>query len=87
MYEAVEFIERKAHPAAPPEVRDLGVFEDEKLAVEAARSARDSFDHPEDYAWWLVREHGATVARWIADSRTSKEFALDLTSGELVEVR
>lgn len=87
MYEAVEFVERKAHPAAPPEERSLGTFPDETDAVDAARAARDAFDHPEDYAWWLVRQAGATLARWIADSRTRKEFALDLTSGELVEVK
>ncbi len=38
------------------------------------------------YAWWVVREQGARLANWISDSRSDKEFALDLTSGELVEV-
>jgi len=83
----MEFVERKAHPAAPPEERLLGTFDDETMAVEVARQARVAFDHPEDYAWWLVREAGATMARWIADSHTGKEFALDIRSGELVEVR
>jgi hypothetical protein len=38
------------------------------------------------YAWWIVREQGARLANWISDSRSDREFALDLTSGELVEV-
>lgn len=86
MFEAVEFIDRKAQPAAPPEERLLGSFSDENRAVAAARGARDEFSDPEDYAWWLVRQSGARLARWIADSRSDKEFALDITSGELVEV-
>jgi predicted nicotinamide N-methyase len=40
----------------------------------------------EDYAWWIVRQPGARLARWIADNHTGKEYVLDLTSGELVEV-
>ncbi|HEX2155100.1 MAG TPA: hypothetical protein VHL52_14135 [Acidimicrobiia bacterium] len=86
MFEAVEFIDRKAQPTAPPEERVLGVFQDEAEAVEVARAARDDFEQSEDYAWWLVRQSGARLARWIADSRSSKEYVLDLTSGELVEV-
>lgn len=86
MFEAVEFIDRKADPAAPPEERVLGTFVDETEAVDVARGAREGFVHGEDYAWWLVRQSGARLARWIADSRSSKEFVLDLTSGELVEV-
>ena len=86
MFEAVEFIDRKANPGAPPEERLLGEFAREADAVIVARAERDSFANPEDYAWWIVRQQGARLARWIADSRSSKEFALDLTSGELVEV-
>lgn len=86
MFEAVEFIDRKEHPTEPPEERVLGTFSDETEAVGVARRARDAFDHPEDYAWWIVRQSGARLARWIADSRSAKEFVLDLTSGELVEV-
>jgi hypothetical protein len=86
MFEAVEFIDRKADPTAPPEETILGTFADEAEAVEVARGARAGFDHTEGYAWWLVRQSGARIARWIADSRSSKEFVLDLTSGELIEV-
>lgn len=87
MFEAVEFIDRKAAPGAPPEENLLGMFTDEQEAVERAREARDAFEDSEDYAWWLVRQNGASLARWIADSRSSKEFVLDLTSGELIEVQ
>lgn len=86
MYEAIEFIDRKAEPAAPPEERHLGTFEVEADAVAVAREERAGFTATEDYAWWIVRAEGARLARWIADSRSDKEFALDLTSGELVEV-
>lgn len=86
MFEAVQYIDRKADPTAPPEETVLGEYRDEADAVEMARSARDVFTDAEDYAWWLVRQSGARLARWIADSRSDKEFVLDLTSGELVEV-
>jgi hypothetical protein len=39
-----------------------------------------------DYAWWIVRKSGATIAEYIADSKSNKEFVLDITSGQLVEV-
>lgn len=86
MFEAVEFIDRNAEPTAPPEERVLGEFEDETVAVNVARAAREEFGQSEDYAWWIVRQSGLRLARWIADSRSTKEFVLDLTSGELVEV-
>ena len=86
MFEAVEYIDRKAQPTAPPEERVIGVFPTEAEAVEAARAARDAFGDAEDYAWWLVRQQGAKLARWIADSTSDKEFVLDFTSGELIEV-
>jgi hypothetical protein len=34
-----------------------------------------------------VRSPGARLARWIADSQSDREFALDLTTGQLVEVQ
>jgi hypothetical protein len=86
MFEAVQFIDRKADLTAPPEETILGTFENETEAVELARHTRASFHNTEDYAWWLVRQSGAQIARWIADSHSSKEFVLDITSGELVEV-
>ncbi|HLT95917.1 MAG TPA: hypothetical protein VK070_03935 [Acidimicrobiia bacterium] len=87
MFEAMEFIDRHAQPTEPPEERVIGVFDDEAEAVEAARAARAAFAASEDYAWWLVRQSGARLARWIADSRSGKEYVLDITSGELVEVQ
>lgn len=86
MFEAVQYIDRKADVTAPPEETILGEFHDEAHAVEVARTARATFGETEDYVWWLVRQSGARLARWIADSRSDKEFVLDLTSGELVEV-
>ena len=86
MFEAVEFIELRNQPE--PTENHLGEFTDEMVAVEAARSARSRFMEADsgDYAWWVVRKPGARLAQFIADSKSDKEFVLDLTSGELVEV-
>jgi hypothetical protein len=86
MFEAVQFIELRGRHE--PSETVLGEFPDELEAVEAARHARREFmaDASEDYAWWIVRRRGARLAEFIADSRSDKEFVLDLSSGELVEV-
>lgn len=91
MFEAVEFIEEEVAPGRPapiPTETVLGTFASEDDAVARARAARAGFmngDRP-GYAWWLVREQGARLANWIADSRSDREFALDLGSGELIEI-
>ena len=55
-----------------------------------ARSAWQEFEvagSGDAYAWWVVREPGAQLARWIADNHSHKEFAVDVRSGALVEIR
>lgn len=86
MFEAVEFIDTPGQPE--PTERVLGEFADEMAAVECAREAKVEFaaGGSKDYAWWVVREHGASLAHFIADSKSPKEFVLDLTSGQLIEV-
>ncbi|MDX1448171.1 MAG: hypothetical protein R3246_03825 [Acidimicrobiia bacterium] len=86
-YEAVEHIEHRDRPGQPPELRILTTAEVEDDAIAVARTARDAFlsEGRLDYAWWIVRQPGETLARWIADSSSTKEFVLDLRSGELVE--
>jgi hypothetical protein len=86
MYEAVQFIERREVPGAEETV--LGEHAQEIDAVESARAAKLAFAETgsEDYAWWIVREQGARLANFIADSKSDKEFVLDLSSGELIEV-
>lgn len=86
MFEAVQFIEYRGVPE--PEETHLGDFGEEMDAVEVARSARETFMGAgrDEYAWWVVRQKGARLANFIADSKSDKEFVLDLTSGELVEV-
>lgn len=86
MFEAVQFIEYRDEPA-PVETK-LGEFAEEIDAVEVARNARQEFlgTGADDYAWWVVRQPGARLANFIADSKSSKEFVLDLSSGQLVEV-
>ncbi|HWB88640.1 MAG TPA: hypothetical protein VG872_05455 [Acidimicrobiia bacterium] len=86
MFEAVQFVEPEGEFEAVEAV--VGEYGTEIEAVEAARVARTAFleTGSVDYAWWIVREQGAKLANFIADSKTDKEFVLDLTSGELVEL-
>lgn len=86
MFEAVKFVEHTGVPE--PEETILGDHEQEMDAVETARTSRKEFmsGDSDEYAWWVVREKGARLANFIADSKSDKEFVLDLTSGELVEV-
>lgn len=86
MFEAVEFIDIRGHDE--PVERVIGSYPNEIGAVEAARNAKAEFAElgSEDYAWWVVREPGATLAQFIVDSKSDKEFVLDLTTGELIEV-
>lgn len=86
MFEAVEFVEVSG--LAEPRQTVIDEFGDETAAVEAARQARARFmkSGSKDYAWWIVRKSGATLAEFIADSKSDKEFVLDITSGQLVEV-
>ena len=88
IYEVVESIDLRDRPGAPIQEQQLGVFEDEQEAISIGRAAREAFvaTGKLDYAWWIVREEGATLARWIADSQSEKEFVLDLRTGSLVEV-
>lgn len=72
MFEAVQFIEYRNTPE--PEETALGEFPEEMDAVEVARAARDEFVRTgaDEYAWWIVRQKGARLANFIADSRARK---------------
>lgn len=86
MYEAVQFIE--VDDRAEPVQTTLGEFPTEGPAVELVRASRSAFleSGADEYAWWVVRQQGATLAEFIADSKSDKEFVLDIRSGQLVEV-
>jgi len=86
MYEAVQFVEIRGE--AEPRETVVGEFEEEGSAVESARAARVDFvsTGSDDYAWWIVRKKGARLANFISDSKSDKEFVLDLSTGELIEV-
>jgi hypothetical protein len=86
MFEAVEFIEYVGR--ADPTETLLGTFLYEAEAVQVARKARQAFLDSGDraYAWWVVRVEGARLANFIADSRSDKEFVVDLRTGELIEI-
>ena len=87
MFEAVEYVEARDRPGEPVTERHLGEFSEQASACETARAALGDFlaTGSSDYAWWIVRQRGARMASWIADSRSQKEFVLDLSSGQLVE--
>ncbi|MGH8947632.1 MAG: hypothetical protein ACRDXF_02145 [Acidimicrobiia bacterium] len=86
MFEAVEFTEIRG--SEEPDQRVIGTFADEVGAVDAVRSAKAEFAETgsEEFAWWVVRQPGATLAQFISDSKSDKEFVLDLTTGQLIEV-
>lgn len=86
MFEAVEFTEVRGRDE--PDQRVIGAYPDEIGAVEAVRAAKTTFveSGSEDFAWWVVRQPGATLAQFISDSRSDKEFVLDLATGQLIEV-
>ncbi len=88
MYEVVEHVERRDRPGTPAETRYLGRFATAAEALVQGRVAWKAFESSgsDDYAWWVVKREGADLAEWIADSRSSKEYVVDLTSGELVEI-
>jgi hypothetical protein len=86
LYEAVEYVEHLGQ--ADPEEKVLGTFHLEMHAVEVARKARNEFVSSDnrDYAWWVVRVQGAHLGNFIADSRSDREFMVDLRTGELIEI-
>lgn len=88
MFEVVEHVDPKTPAGSPIQTRLIGRFELETEAVDVARAARARFaaEGRDDYAWWIVREEGARLARWIADSVSGQEYVLDLRSGQLLEV-
>jgi hypothetical protein len=87
MFEAVQFVEVRG--LTEPKETVLAEFAEEIDAVGATRSARDAFfeSGSTDYAWWIVRKKGARLASFISDSKSDKEFVLDLSTGELIEVQ
>ncbi len=67
---------------------EIGRYSTEQAAVAAARASMATFVHAErpEYAWWIVRREGEQMATWFADSRTRREFTVDLMTRRLVEV-
>jgi len=88
MFEIVQFVEhRPGDQAVETRLSEAEDFED---AVQVARRAWQEFEtvgSGDAYAWWVVRQPGAQLARWIADNKSHKEFAVDVRSGSLVEIR
>lgn len=88
MFEIVQFVEhRPGEQAVETRLANTSALEE---AIATARNAWQTFElagHDEAYAWWVVREPGAQLARWIADNHSHKEFSVDVRSGALVEIR
>ncbi len=91
-FEAMQFVEPAFGPgesfSGTLETR-LGFFTSETEAIDAARAAWEEHRAAggQDVAWWIVRVPGESLAKWIADSHSSVERVLDLTSNQLVEVQ
>ncbi|MDH5616171.1 MAG: hypothetical protein OEY62_06470 [Acidimicrobiia bacterium] len=87
MFECVVFIDRFDGVISVVEESRLGEYAEETAAIETARAHRAGFvpSIDSEYAWWVVRRCGDMLARWIADSRSTREFVLDIRSGQLVE--
>ena len=88
MFEVVQFVEYR--PGEEAVETHLGECQNVDVAIEEARRAWRGFEvvvGSEAYAWWVVRAQGEKLARWIADNHSHKEFAVDIRSGSLVEIR
>ncbi len=91
MFRTVCYVEEEVEPgrvAPVPTEIDLGEFPTEAEAVTVARASMAEYltARRTEYAWWIVRARGQELASWIADSRTQREFMVDLTTSRLVEV-
>jgi len=88
VYEAVQYVEEEVDglPTGVSLETHLGTFAAEKEAIAAARAARDAYADRHEYAWWIVRRQGERVALWIADSRSGREFVMDLSKEQIVDL-
>ncbi len=88
MFEAIEYVEEEAAgvPTGSVGQRTLGAFFTETEAVLTARAARAAHRGRSEYAWWVVRREGEQLASWIADSRSGREFVVDVTRERVVDL-
>ncbi|NIA24275.1 MAG: hypothetical protein GWP04_01765 [Gammaproteobacteria bacterium] len=88
VYEAVQYVEEEVDglPTGVSLETPLGTFATEKEAIAAARAARDAYTDRPEYAWWIARRQGERVASWIADSRSGREFVVDLSKEQIVDL-
>jgi len=88
-YETIEYVEEEVDgiPTGTSVETLLGVFESENEAVARARAARAAYGDRHEYAWWIAREQGGRIALWIGDSRSGREFVVDVTKEEVVDLR
>jgi len=88
MFEAIEYIEEEAAglPTGSVAERAVGLFFTEAEAVLTARAARSSHLGRREYAWWVVRRQGEQIASWIADSKSGREFVVDISKERVVDL-
>ena len=90
MYELVEFREPALHPGESYTRAEtvLLVCESEQVAIEQGRTAWKSHRQTDsaDVVWWIVREPGQQLARWLADGASDSDHVLDLTTNTLVPI-
>lgn len=88
MFEAIEYIEEEAAglPTGSVVDRVIGTYFTETEAVLTARAARSAHLGRREYAWWVVRREGQQLASWIADSRSGREFVVDITKERVVDL-
>jgi len=90
-FEVIQFVEpehKVGQRYTGPVETEIGRFDSESEAIAFAREAWKTHIARDRYevAWWIVRVPGEQLARWIADSRSDVEKALDLTTRQLVPV-
>jgi hypothetical protein len=90
-FEVVEFCEPAPQPGQPfagTSETLLGEYQDEKIAIDAARTRWREMRVADtaDVMWWIVRVPGESRARWVADRSSNEEQILDLTTMEMVRV-
>ena len=88
MYEALQYIEEEQEgvPTGTSLETVLGTFDTEEAAVSVARAAMTAYGNRHEYAWWIVRIQGERIASWIADSRSGREFLMDISQERIVDL-
>jgi hypothetical protein len=88
LYEALEYVEEERDGVPTGASREvlLGTFATEGEAIAAARAARAAYGDRHEYAWWIARRQGDRIASWIADSHSGREFVMDISKEQIIDL-